>query len=125
MTLARTHRSLIGWMLFAFILCNGLACSLCHGQMLGEFSQPTQVEHAMAHADMPGMDDMGKMNMAPTALKSMDNACSFAATVALALIFFITLSWLIRRVRAALAPSLGQRRPPPRYLIPALQPQAP
>jgi len=125
MTLARNHRSLIAWMLFAFILCNGLACSLCHGQMLGAFSQPAKVERAMAHADMPGMGDMGKMNMAPTAIKSMDNACSFAATVALALIFFIALGWLIRRLRVALPPPLGPVRPPPRYLIPALQPQAP
>ena len=127
MMFARRHRSLIAWMLFAFILFNGLACSICHGQMLGAFSMtPANIDCGMSHGAPHEMKGMSKISdLSPTSMKAMDDTCSFAASVAQALIFFIALGWLIRRVRPARAQPRSQLKPPPRYLIPRLQPQAP
>lgn len=127
MRFARDHRSLVAWMLLAFILFNGLACSICHGQMLGAFSRaPTRMECGMSHTPSHAMKDMSKISdMSPTSMKAMEDTCSFAASVAQALIFFIALGWLIRRARPIRAQPRGPLKPPPRYVIPRLQPQAP
>lgn len=135
MTFARTHRSLIAWTLFVFVLFNGLACSSGHGQMLGAFSRALPAaDCAMAHgeamasmADMPGMPGMlmAKAIKAPHAMNDMDNACAFAATVALALVFFVALGWLSRTRRVHPLQRVSVHRRPPRRAHPGIHPQAP
>ena len=125
MKFARTHRSLIAWMLYGFILLNGLACSMCHGQMLGAFSNGSEeAACAMGHSSShpASMTDMGHL---PSTTKSMTSDCSFAAIMALAMIFFIVLGLLIRVSESRPAPPESFRKKPPRYLFPGLNPQAP
>jgi hypothetical protein len=136
MKFARTHQSLIAWMLYGFILFNGLACSISHGQMLGAFSRavesdicgPRHTAGMKMDAKMsPGMDMSDKSSMADHALLmklSMDN-CAFAGTLALSMIFFIALGWLIRALRPRLHTAYSFRKRTPRHTFPALLPQAP
>jgi ascorbate-specific PTS system EIIC-type component UlaA len=138
MTFFRTHRSPIAWMLYAFILFNGLACAIGHGQMMGAFSaQPAAPSHP-AHHDMSSMSgmhhemsmdasmDMSAKNMAmPGSMQSLFGDCSFAGTLTLAMIFFVALSWLIRtrNPRFTLPPLWHGRAS--RQCFPGLNPQAP
>ncbi len=139
MNFFRTHRSPIAWMLYAFILFNGLACAMSHGQMMGAFSgkpaaAPSHHEHHGASA-MSGMHhemsmdasmDMSAKNMAmPGSMQSLFGDCSFAGTLTLAMIFFVALGWLIRtRNPRLIFPSLWSGRAS-RQCFPGLNPQAP
>jgi ascorbate-specific PTS system EIIC-type component UlaA len=138
MNFFRTHRSPIAWMLYAFILFNGLACAIGHGQMMGAFSAkaaaPSHHEHH-GGSSMSGMDhdmsaeapmDMSGKNMAmPGSMQSLFGDCSFAGTLTLAMIFFVALSWLIRtRNPRFIFPSLWSGRAS-RQCFPGLNPQAP
>lgn len=139
MNFFRSHRSPIAWMLYAFILFNGLACAIGHGQMMGAFSaKPVVAEphhehhggasmsaahHAMA-MDMSAVQVDKNMAM-PGSMQSLFGDCSFAGTLTLAMIFFVALSWLIRTrhprfVFPSLWPGLASRR-----CFPGLNPQAP
>ncbi len=131
MNFVRSHRSLIAWMLCCLILFSGLVCSLGHGQMLGAFSA---ADPAMDMAHMDDMDmakmDMAKMDMAAPSehgliMKMSMTDCAFAGTLTLALIFFIGLSWLIRRSRPRLPAVYRFCRIPSRHSHPGLVPQAP
>lgn len=143
MNFFRTHRSPIAWMLYAFILFNGLACAISHGQMMGAFSgkpeaAPSHHEHhgaaSMSGADhdmsvaepmsMP-MDMSGKTMAMPGSMQSLFGDCSFAGTLTLAMIFFVALSWLIRtRQPRFIFPALWSGRAS-RQCFPGLNPQAP
>lgn len=131
MNVVRTHRSLIAWMLCSVILFSGLVCSLGHAQMLATFSgaEPAMDMTHMDHMDMSAME-MSKMDMpAPSEhgliMKMAMTDCAFAGTLTLALIFFIGLSWLIRRARPRLSAVYRFCRIPPRHSLPGLVPQAP
>jgi hypothetical protein len=126
MKFVRPHRTLIAWMLCTVILFSGLACSLGHGQMLEAFSN---TESAMDHMAMPEMD-MSKMAMPGQGehgliMKMAMTDCAFAGTLTQALIFFIGLSWLLRRSRPRLAITYRFCRIPSRHALPGLVPQAP
>ena len=135
MKFVRTHRSLIAWMLCCVILFSGLVCSLGHGQMLGAFSAADpamDMDMGMAHMDDMDMSkmEMPKMDMPSPSehaliMKMSMTDCAFAGTLTLALIFFISLSWLIRRVRPRLPAVYRFCRIPPRHTLPGLVPQAP
>lgn len=139
MNFFRTHRSAIAWMLYAFILFNGLACAMSHGQMMGTFSAKPAA--ANAHHDHQGassmsgahhemsiempMDHAGKNMAMPGSLQSLFGDCSFAGTLTLAMIFFVVLSWLIRtRTPRFIFPSLWSGLAS-RQCFPGLSPQAP
>ncbi|WP_407316106.1 DUF2946 domain-containing protein [Pseudomonas sp. nanlin1] len=132
MNLVRTHRVRIAWMLFAFILFNGLVCSFGHGQMLaGLANKASPVEHAgmqhgaMHHGDHSAMPGMAHSMDMSSSLKSLSGDCAFAGTLPLALVCFVALAWLLRSRRAPV-PCLptGCTRPP-RAILPTLNPQAP
>lgn len=144
MNFFRTHRSLIAWMLYAFILFNGLACAIGHGQMMGAFSaQPAALSAALpsnpehhSHHDMSAMADhemsmdlsagSGKQDMAmPGSMQSLFGDCSFAGTLTLAMIFFVVLSWLIRTRNPRFTLPVFWPGLAPRYCLPRLNPQAP
>ncbi|HEY0286730.1 MAG TPA: DUF2946 family protein [Pseudomonas sp.] len=131
MKFVRTHQSLIAWMLYGFILFNGLACSISHGQMLGAFANVVQSPVCGQHHEPEvnvgmgmgmGVDGMG--DHAGLMKLAMDN-CAFASTLALSMIFFIALGWLIRALRPRLHTAYAFRKRTPRHAIPGLLPQAP
>lgn len=128
MKFVRTHQSFIAWMLYGFILFNGLACSISHGKMLGAFSGAVQSDICGPKVGSHSQMDMGDMPaMAEHALLmklSMDN-CAFAGTLALSMIFFIALGWLIRGLRPRLHTAYSFRKRTPRHTFPGLLPQAP
>ncbi|MFS2159051.1 DUF2946 domain-containing protein [Pseudomonas sp. Pseusp122] len=144
MNFARTHRSLLAWMLCSFILFSGLACGLGHGQMLKAFSAADPAmdcgdQHGADGMDMSAMD-MSTMAMPKMAMPGMDMAkmgehalimkmsmtdCAFAGTLTLSLLFFIGLGWLIRRTRPRLPAVYRFCRIPSRHSFPGLVPQAP
>lgn len=133
MNFVRTHRTLIAWMLCCAILFSGLVCSLGHGQMLKAFSaaDPAMDMAHMDDMDMSGMDmskmdmDMARPGEHDLIMKMAMNDCAFAGTLTLALIFFIGLSWLIRRPRPRLPAVYRFCRIPARHSLPGLVPQAP
>jgi len=135
----RAHRLPLVWLLFAFVLFNGLACSIGHGLMMGMDGGSDQslprggVGPAVdAHAGMlmdmsmpmpAAMDRVQKDNH--DNLKSMFGACTFAGILAMAMVFFAALGWLIRLRQA---PAVLQGRWPVssfRLFFPALNPRAP
>ncbi len=131
MKFARINRSRLAWMLFAFVLFNGLACSFGHGQMLGAFFHGSDADDCgMPQSAMAAMPEMAgttlaKAIKAPLAMKHMDNACSFAGTMALALVFFIALGWLCRVGCGHPPQPVSRYRRPPRHALPGLHPHAP
>lgn len=136
MTFARTHQSLIAWMLYGFILFSGLVCSLSHGQMLRAFNHPglddqlcgemrSASGHTQAaHAGSPPLD-MASMSEHAQLMKLSMADCAFAGTLALALVAFVGLGWRTGATRKRLLRSDHLLRKPPRYSLPGLAPQAP
>ena len=131
----RSHRLPFAWMLFAFVLFNGLACSVGHGLMMGMAGAPDSAPQAVD--GRPAMQMQMDMPMAmPGAeghvqkdnhdsLKSMFGSCTFAGILAMAMVCFAALGWLVR-LRQAPANVYG-RWPPSsfRLFFPALNPRAP
>lgn len=138
MNFFRTHRSPIAWMLYAFILFNGLACAIGHGQMMGAFSAKPAAPSHHGHHEMSSMGDAHhemSMDMSmggsakdmamPGSMQSLFGDCSFAGTLTLAMIFFVALGWLIRtRTSRFILRSLWHGRTS-RQCFPGLNPQAP
>lgn len=136
MNFFRHHRLALAWMLFAFILFNGLACSVGHGLMLGRdngvAASGADKAHAHGHMqmsmamDMPmPMADHGGHKDVHDSLKEMFGDCAFAGVLTLALVFFVAFGWLTRQQRSAfLLPRLWEGLPL-RLALPALNPRAP
>lgn len=135
----RAHRLPIVWMLFAFVLFNGLACSIGHGLMMGMDGAPepgtprNEAAPAVhAHADMQ-MDMAMPMQAAMDtgaksshdSLKSMFGACTFAGILAMAMVVFAALGWLIRLRQPPAALHGRWRVSSFRLFFPALNPRAP
>jgi len=132
MKFVRSHQSFIAWMLYGFILFSGLVCSLSHGQMLRAFNQATpdidcRAQDALSgHRDMANMDmNMAKMSDHALLMKLSMTDCAFAATLALAMVFYIGLAWLARAARRLIPRSDYLLRRPPRQMFPGQSPQAP
>lgn len=139
MNFFRHHRLPLAWMLFAFILFNGLACSIGHGLMLGRDNAvaaagTAKAQPAQAHVHgtmpmtmdmpMPMPDDSGHPGVHDS-LKQMFGDCAFAGVLTLALVFFVALGWLTRcRPAAFVLPRLWEGLPL-RLALPALNPRAP
>lgn len=137
MNCLRAYRLPIAWMLFAFVLFNGLACSIGHGLMMGMEggSKPSMLvhppaAHADAHSAMPMEMPMhsahspGEQNQRDT-LGAMFGDCSFAGILAMALLCFAALGWLTRLRQP---PAARYQRWPGlafRLFFPALNPRAP
>jgi hypothetical protein len=131
----RAHRLPLAWMLFAFILFNGLACSIGHGLMMGmegaldKADTPSAVAaHASMPMDMP-MDMHSAAEPAPKdnhdSLKSMFGACTFAGILAMAMVAFAALGWLIRLPQRPVSRYGHGKVSPLRLFFPALNPRAP
>ncbi|MGO3562027.1 DUF2946 family protein [Pseudomonas helleri] len=125
MNLARTFRSPIAWMLLCFILFNGLACSIGHGQMLAAFSSAPPVMACGDHQDASAPMDMSTMGDHALLMKLAMSDCAFAATLALPSIFLILLGWLLRTSRPRLHDAYTFWQRTPRRTLPGLIPQAP
>lgn len=130
MKFVRTHQSLIAWMLYGIVLFTGLVCSLSHGQMLRAFNELSAGVECGEHAERSEHTVMAQMDMAQMGehaqlMKLSMTDCAFAGTVALSLVFFIGLSWLIRRTYKAFSRSDDRLRRPPRQTFPGISPQAP
>ncbi|MFV1944078.1 DUF2946 family protein [Pseudomonas luteola] len=127
MKYVRTHRSLIAWMLYAFILFNGLACSIGHGQMLGELLNTSglNVMDCSGHNDSSANTDMSDAGDHGLLMKLSMSDCAFAGTLALSIVFFLGLSSLIAAARSSRPLVESFKLRPSRYLIPGLAPQAP
>ena len=125
MKFARTHQSLVAWILYGFILFSGLVCSLSHGQMLRAFNQFSPgVDCSEQHQPAVRMD-MAQMGDHAQLMKLSMTDCAFAGSLALSLVFFIGLGWLARSARKCVARSDYRLRKPPRHSCPGLSPQAP
>ena len=125
MKFVRTHQSLIAWMLYGLILFSGLVCSLSHGQMLWAFNQPSAGVECSEHPEPSQRTDMAQMGDHAQLMKLSMTDCAFAGTVALSLVFFISLSWRTRRTYEYLPRSDDRLRRPPRQTFPGISPQAP
>ncbi len=125
MTFARTHQSLIAWMLYGFILFSALACSISHGQMLGAFNQLNDAATCGEHHAASGNSGMSDMSEHARVMKLAMTDCAFAGTLALSLVFFIGLSWLAGSIDNVLPRLERVRKKPPRYSLVGRLPQAP
>lgn len=136
MNFSRHHRLPLAWMLFAFILFNGLACSIGHGLMLGRDNgvAASGAGKAAAHAHdkmqmsmdmpMPMADPSGHKDVHDS-LKGMFGDCAFAGVLTLALMFFVAFGWLTGQRRAAFLLPRRWEGLPLRLALPALNPRAP
>ncbi|WP_062383805.1 hypothetical protein [Pseudomonas abietaniphila] len=124
MNFVRTHRSIIAWMLYGFILFNGIVCSVGHGQMVDAFSGATQ---AMNCGDQGALilSDLSKMGDHALIMKLSMSDCAFAGIAFLSLMFFIGLGWLLSTRQLRLSAAYTFHRRIPRHLLPGLLPQAP
>ena len=136
----RMCRQPVGWILLALILFNGLVCSIGHG-LVAQAPERVQSVDAGSHHDMAGMDahhgaaamhqDMAEAMHAVhsdpsgSAPAPMSSECAFAATLTLALIFFVALSWLQRTRPARWALPGAWHITPLRHGCSGLHPRAP
>lgn len=132
----RTRRLPVALILLALILFNGLACSFGHGQMLkafaaggtaGEQAADCDSHHGMPamgehHAAMPASGESSDMNGMSM---PMFEDCSFAATLTLALVFFVALGWLQRRRQPRISVPYAWHLTPLRHCSSGLNPHAP
>ncbi|RMQ40835.1 hypothetical protein ALQ04_00891 [Pseudomonas cichorii] len=125
MKFVRTHRSLIAWMLYGFILFNGLMCSISHGQMLAAFSSAPAAEICGDQADsslsMTAPDETRHALVMQLAMLD----CTFAGKLTGIVVFFIGLGWLLRARNVRLLIPPGLMRESSRHTSPGLVPQAP
>jgi hypothetical protein len=112
-------------MLLCFILFNGLACSIGHGQMLEAFSRSPSVMACGDHQTTSASMDMSVMSDHALVMKLAMSDCAFAATLALPLIFLIALCWLLGTSRPRLHYVYRFWQRTPRSTFPGLIPQAP
>ncbi len=125
MKFVRTHRSLIAWMLYGFILFNGFMCSISHGQMLGTFSSVAAADICGDNPDtsmsMEGPDEARHSLVMQLAMLD----CTFAGKLTGFVAFFIGLGWLLRSRNVRLRIPPGLMRESSRHTSPGLVPQAP
>jgi len=122
MNFVRTHRSLIAWMLYGFVLFNGVACGFGHGQMLSAISSVSADDICGdVGASSPSVDKGSHALVMQ--LATFD--CAFAGKLTLALLFFIGLGWLACTLNVRLRLPQGLLHQAPRQASPGCLPQAP
>ncbi len=124
MNFVRTHRSLIAWMLYGFVLFNGVACGFGHGQMLSALSSASASANDIcgdAGDSSPAMDKSTHAQV----MQWVAFDCAFAGKLTLALLFFIGLGWLSRMLTIRLRIPQGLIRQSPRHASPGCIAQAP
>lgn len=138
----RTRRTGIAWLLLALILFNGLLCSLGHGLMSrastghghGAASQVMAEEGCADHHEMSSMGEhhaqvpmsmSGASDHASGTSGMMPQDCAFAATLTMALIFFVALGWLQRSRPARCILRALWHSVPARHCSSGLNPHAP
>ncbi|WP_440088187.1 DUF2946 domain-containing protein [Pseudomonas fragariae (ex Marin et al. 2024)] len=122
MNFVRTHRSLIAWMLYGFVLFNGVACGFGHGQMLSAISSISADDICGdTGAVSPSMDKGSHALVMQMA--AFD--CAFAGKLTVALLFFIGLGWLARTLNVRRRLPQGLLHQAPRHSSPGCLPQAP
>ena len=119
MKLARHHRSLLAWTLYACVLFNALACSLGHAQSAG--------------LQLSGLDSLFCSVNDSAATDSADDSqsglpsspsCALGSTITLSLGLLLGLSWLLRRGHEHLPPRSPERQLTPRIAWPSANPRA-
>ena len=124
MNFVRTHRSIISWMLYGFILFSGIACSVGHGQMLEAFSEAAPSLDCGEQGALI-LSDMSKMVDHALIMKLSISDCAFAGIAFLSLLFFIGLGLLLRTRQLPLPAAYTFHQRISRHLLPGLIPQAP
>lgn len=136
----RTRRTGIAWLLLALILLNGLLCSLGHGLMPrastghghGGASQVMAEEGCADHREMSATGEhhapksaSGASGHESGSSGMMPEGCAFAATLTMALIFFVALGWLQRSRSARCILRSLWHSVPARHCSSGLNPHAP
>ncbi|MBP0942499.1 DUF2946 domain-containing protein [Pseudomonas alliivorans] len=122
MNFVRTHRSLIAWMLYGFVLFNGVACGFGHGQMLSAISSISADDICGDTGAVSPSMDKGSHALVMQ-LAAFD--CAFAGKLTVALLFFIGLGWLARTLNVRRRLPQGLLHQAPRHSSPGCLPQAP
>lgn len=122
MNFVRTHRSLIAWMLYGFVLFNGVACGFGHGQMLSAISSISADDICGDTGAVSPSMDKGSHALVMQ-LAAFD--CAFAGKLTVALLFFIGLGWLARTLNVRRRLPQGLLHQVPRHSSPGCLPQAP
>ncbi|WP_143518926.1 DUF2946 domain-containing protein [Pseudomonas viridiflava] len=122
MNFVRTHRSLIAWMLYGFVLFNGVACGFGHGQMLSAISSISADDICGDTGAVSPSMDKGSHALVMQ-LAAFD--CAFAGKLTVALLFFIGLGWLVRTLNVRRRLPQGLLHQAPRHSSPGCLPQAP
>ncbi|CAM3235558.1 hypothetical protein BZK31_05220 [Pseudomonas floridensis] len=122
MKFVRTHRSLIAWLLYGFVLFNGVACGFGHGQMLSPLSSVTAGDICGESGTSSPVADKD-LHASVMQLAQFD--CAFAGKLTLALLFFIGLGWLARTLNIRPRIPHVLYRQIPRHASPGCIPQAP
>lgn len=119
MKLARPHRSLLAWTLYACVLFNAFACSIAHAQMVG--LQLSGLDAMLCSVEGNSSADSSESTQGSL---TSSFSCPLCSTVTLALGLLLGLSWLLHRGREGFLPPRPQHRPPPRYSWPSANPRA-
>lgn len=132
MNFVRAHRRPLAWILFGFVLLNGLLCSISHGLMVSSAQSVSTVsvpdrssadlcgdEHAVHGADAATGEHHGVLMQ----LAMFD--CVFAGKLLGALVLAAGLVRLLRALPARLLAPIEPGSRTPRQSSPELVPQAP
>lgn len=132
MSVVRSHRALIAWMLYACVLFSALACSFTHGQQSGlELNGIGGLFCSADNTTGVGLGEKSDDSKNPSLMPSM--GCPLCSAFTLTFAMLLCLSWLIRSLakylriennaKALVLASPGPRQPPrlsvkPRLCLP-------
>ena len=119
MKLARHHRSLLAWTLYACVLFNALACSLGHAQSAG--LQLSGLDSLFCSVNDSAATD--SVEDSKSGLPSSPS-CALGSTITLSLGLLLGLSWLLRRGHEHFPPRSPERQLIPRIAWPSANPCA-
>ncbi len=120
MKLARQHRSLLAWTLYACVLFNAFACSISHAQMVGlQLSGLSGLFCSIGDTSTPDSSDTSSKNILGATF-----SCPLCSSITLSLGLLFALGWLLRASpqRFVARPSDGP--PAPRFTWPSANPRA-
>lgn len=120
MSVVRSHRSLIAWILYACVLFSALACSIHHGQQSGlELSGIGGLFcSADNHSNVVPNSDTGDS-------KSPNLGCPLCSAFTLSIAALLCLGWLLRPAGKIFAATEQRTNSSPRVTWPPANPRAP